>query len=679
MKYFARLPQTARPVFLVAGLLIGTYFILGATASTDSYLPASNPDSQAAPQSQDDQTYTNALMGFSITAAPDWAINQTGRRIPVIEVRPPGFSTFVLIQVSIHRHVGSDDVSEWTDWQVSRYGQRFIDILEEFPLDLGSGTLAFRMVFEWNTGIGIKEQWTGVVRGEQSYVIRTFGIGSDFDTLRETTDEIVSTFTLLPPDLTKAAIDDVFALPGEEPDSLDPALHFGPTDGPVSAIFGGLVTLDENLNVAPDIAESWLITDGATVYTFRIRNNAFFHSGDWVTAPDVKYSWERATDPAIGSPTAITYLGDIAGVPAKLAGQVEEISGVQVIDLFTLRVTIESPRQSFLQKLTHPVASVVNRNNVEVGDLAEQPNGTGPYKFVAWAKGQGLILRRNRFYHRQRSTMLGVVYRFGQNLLALYSKEQIDVIPVPLTQIDRSRDPRSSLNRDLISGPTFCTHYLAFDTNTPPFDDLAVRRAFAQALDVDKLVSLVMRGTVERASTLVPPGVSGHDSDLTPVLFDREIARSTLVESLESATRLSVVPSAGSPTMNWMWREYLGVNVRATASSSSLDAAVWTDTWCPDYLDPENFLEIFFHSDGLHNRFGYSNPEVDELLDHAAVEMDEHFRMEGYKEVERVVRDDWVVVPLWHPRRYQLVQQHVVGYRVPRAGLPFFQGIYFER
>lgn len=680
MKFIVWLPKAAHRAALVAGLLAGTFLALGATASTDSRLPSNSPLPQAEPPVGDSLTYTNALMGFSITAPPEWTTGETGRRVPVVDVRPPGFSSFVSIQVSIHRHVGSDDVREWTDWQVSRYGQHFIDILEESYVELGPGTSGFRMVFEWNSGIGIKEQWTGVLHGEQSFVIRTFGIPSDFDGLREITDEVVSTFAVLEPDPTQSSPDDIFVLLGDEPVTLDPALHSGPIDGPVSAIFGGLVTLDENLNVVPDIAESWLITDGATVYTFKIRFDAFFHSGDWVTAPDVKYSWERATEPATGSPTASTYLGDIVGVREKLAGKADDISGVEVLDLFTLRVTITSPRQSFLQKLTHPVSSVVDRNNVEAGDLADQPNGTGPYKLVTWGRGQGLILGRNRFYHRERSKMLGVVYRFGDDdPFPLYKSKQIDVMPVPLTHVDQSRDPRSSLNLDLLSGPTFCTHYLAFDTNTKPFDNLAVRRAFVQAVDIGKLVALTMKGTVDRASTIVPPGILGHDDELTPILFDPEAAQSLLAESLDGVNGSPTVLSAVDPTMNWMWRQNLGVNVQAVAGPSFQATPVWTDTWCPDYLDPENFLEILFHTDGLHNRFGYSNPKVDELLEQAAIDSDKHRRMEAYKAVERIIRDDLVVVPLWHPRRYELVHQHVAGYELPRTGAPFFQGIYFEQ
>ena len=104
-----------------------------------------------------------------------------------------------------------------------------------------------------------------------------------------------------------------------------------------------------------------------------------------------------------------------------------------------------------------------------------------------------------------------------------------------------------------------------------------------------------------------------------------------------------------------------------------------TGTWCPDYLDAENYLESLLHSDGLHNRFGYSNPDLDALLQEAAANLDESTRAEAYKRIESIARDDWVVVPLWRERRNELVQQYVVGYNPPTTGVHFFENTYFER
>ena len=660
----SRLRRAVRPAALIVGLFAGAIFASDAAAANDT------------------QTYTNHLIGFSISAPADWQVVETGRRVSVVELKPPEFTDFISVQISVHRHVGPDSPREWMDQQVSNYGKRFIDIYEEVPVSLGPETTGFRMVFEWNGELGIKEGWTGVMRGRQDFIIRAYGTSTDFDRKRDTLDEIIETFTLITPDPTMAAPDDIFVLLSEEPDTLDPALHTGPVTGLLPALFGGLVRLDRDMNVIPDIARDWSVSSDGTVYTFNLRYTAYFHNSDWVTTEDIVYSWERATDPETGSPTARAYLGDILGVREKLAGEADEISGVEALDLFTLRVTLTRPRQTFLQKLTHPVASVVDRSNVEAGELAGRPNGTGPYKFIAWGRGQGLILGRNRGYHLERPKLRGVVYRYdNDDTFSLYSSEQIDVFSVPLALIERARNSREDLYDDLVSSPTFCTHYLAFDTTVPPFDDVRIRQAFALALDVDKLVSIVMKDTVDRAHTLVPPGIPGHNADLRregPHI--PEVARFLLWGSAERLAALSPIPSAvDNPTMVWMWREFLRLDVQAFTGPLAEQAGVWRDTWCPDYLDAENYLETLLHSDGLHNRFSYSNPEIDALLEEAVVSPDPELRAETYRQIESIARDDWVVVPLWHERRHELVQQYVVGYTPSMTGVHFFDDIYFEQ
>ena len=139
------------------------------------------------------------------------------------------------------------------------------------------------------------------------------------------------------------------------PITLDPAISADMSSHTyVMQIFSGLVRLDHELNIVPDIAESWeQSTDGKT-YTFYLHQGVKFHDGGEVKAADFKYSWERACDPDTGSGTAGTYLGDIIGVKDMLAGEAEEISGIEVIGDYTLRVTIDAPKAYFLSKLAIP-------------------------------------------------------------------------------------------------------------------------------------------------------------------------------------------------------------------------------------------------------------------------------------------------------------------------------------
>ena len=151
------------------------------------------------------------------------------------------------------------------------------------------------------------------------------------------------------------------------PITLDPAVAAESSSAMyIVQIFSGLTRLDENLMVAPDLAEKWEKSASGTVFTFTLRKDAKFHDGKGVKASDFKYSWERALNPAINSLTAGTYLNDIVGAADMLAGKSNQLSGVQVIDDYTLQVTIDQPKAYFLQKLAYPTAFVVDKNNVQI-------------------------------------------------------------------------------------------------------------------------------------------------------------------------------------------------------------------------------------------------------------------------------------------------------------------------
>ncbi|MEX2373183.1 MAG: ABC transporter substrate-binding protein, partial [Dehalococcoidia bacterium] len=130
-------------------------------------------------------------------------------------------------------------------------------------------------------------------------------------------------------------------------------------------IFGGLVTIDPDLNVILDLAEEVDVSDDGLVYTFTIREDARFHSGRQVTAEDVQYSIERATSQELSSPTGLAYLGDIVGAREHFFGLADTVEGIEVIDERTIAFTIDAPKPYFLAKLTYPTAFVVDRQEVE--------------------------------------------------------------------------------------------------------------------------------------------------------------------------------------------------------------------------------------------------------------------------------------------------------------------------
>ena len=421
-----------------------------------------------------------------------------------------------------------------------------------------------------------------------------------------------------------------------------------------------------------------------------------FHDGKPVTARDVKYSWERAAKPETDSPKALTFLGDIVGVREKLEGKVEEVSGIEVVDDLTLRITIDGPKPYFLQKLTYPTAYVVDRVNVQSGKTwTKRPNGTGPFKLKQWVEDELLILERNDLYYRGVPKLAHVVYRlFAGRGLTLYEEGEIDITGVGLANIDRVLDPADSLNRELLvtSGLKFdlFTGCLAFNPNIPPFDDPKVRQAFALALDMDKWIEITLQGIPQRASGILPPGLPGHKEGLTPFEFDPELAKQLIEESKYGGTDNLPPVSVYSmdDTFVAMWRDNLGIEVESIDLEEPQEyhdlrrerqMPLEETGWSADYPDPQNFLEVLFHTDSEDNHIGYSNREVDAALDLAAVELDNATRMAMYQEIEKTILDDWVVVPTAWWRDHVLVKPYVKGYFVAPMGIHILKDVSISR
>ncbi|GAI57857.1 unnamed protein product, partial [marine sediment metagenome] len=223
---------------------------------------------------------------------------------------------------------------------------------------------------------------------------------------------------------------------------------------------------------------------------------------------DFKYSWERACDPATASQTAATYPGDIVGVKDMLAGRAKEISGIRVLDDYTLEVTIDAPKAYFLCKLTYSTAFVIDSTNVESGEgWWHQPNGTGPFSLREWEQGQLLILERSQVYYGQPAKVKQVVFHLLAGMpMAMYEKGEIDVTPLFRNYIDLAEDEASPFHRELAVTPELSLYYIGFDTTKPPFDDVNMRRAFCHAVDKERIARLILRGMLAEAKGILPPG-----------------------------------------------------------------------------------------------------------------------------------------------------------------------------
>lgn len=477
---------------------------------------------------------------------------------------------------------------------------------------------------------------------------------------------------------------------GIDPITLDPAVSGDALSHEyILQMFGGLVKLDENLVPVPDIAKKWEVNADGKTYTFYLRKDVEFHDGRQVTAEDFKYSWERAADPATGSLTAATYLGDIVGVAEVLAGQAEEISGVRVIDAYTLEVTIDAPKSYFLSKMTYPTAFVVDRANVaKGGEWWHEPNGTGPFKLGEWQKNESLVLERNPNYYGEKAKVGSVDFQlWGGVPMNLYETNEIDVAGVSLIYIDKVTDKAGHFYQDLKVVSELSFSYIGFDTTRPPFDDANLRRAFTQAIDKDKLVSLVFRDMVGRADGILPPGMPGFNENLSGLGFDvnkaRELIAASGYGSVENLPPITITTSGWGGLISGSleaiiqeWRQNLGVEVtvrqlepqRFLYHLKEEKDEMFYMGWIADYPHPQNFLDILFRGGADNNAGEYSNPAVDALLDRANVELDSELSLSLYQQAEQLLVADAASIPLWFGENYLLVKPYVSGYDLTPMG-----------
>lgn len=448
-----------------------------------------------------------------------------------------------------------------------------------------------------------------------------------------------------------------------QPQTLDPALVGDSVSwGYLIQIHSGLVRLDDTLDVVPDLAERWDISPDGRTYTFTIRPTAKFHSGRDVLAEDFVYAIRRALDPATGSTTARSYLGDIADLRA--------------VDARTLQITLDAPKSYFLAKLTHPIAYPLDRANVEATETwYERPNGTGPFRLATWERETRLTLLRFNDYWAGPARVREVAFDFSPLPgIVLYERGDVDVTEVDIGSLDRVAESRNPLSRDLVVAPLLSTWYVGTNTRMPPFDDALVRRAFAHATDRDRIVRVFYRETRAAARSILPPGLPGHEPDVQAPAFDVARARGLLAQSRYAGRMPEVILSVGAGSSSTgealaeMYARNLGVDVGVREWGEQFQSMLerrqvqmFLTGWIADYPHPENFLDILFHSRSSSNYGGFTNPRLDELLEGARVERDEPRRAEMYVQAERTILDEAAAIPVHHETVRALVRPWVKG------------------
>ena len=483
-------------------------------------------------------------------------------------------------------------------------------------------------------------------------------------------------------------------------------------------IFEGLVALDPvTLDVIPAIAERWEIDSAGTEYTFYIRKGVRFHDdpcfpngeGREVTAHDVKFVLEFTCSPHHLNQMSKFIIDHIEGAreyydALSRGEEAKGVSGIQVIDDYTLKIKLKKPSGLFLYILAMPSFGIFPKEALEKygEDIGEHPVGTGPFYLKDLERGKTVVLARNPFYWdkdvdgNQLPYLDGVVMHvIPEDKIALlqFEKGELSMTNrIPLEVADKILTREGELTPQyskyvLQATPALAINYFGFLVTEPPFDNPLVRRAFCMAIDRDKIAEYTMYNMVIPGNYgVVPPAFIDYDAKaIQGCSYNPDEAKFLLRRAGypdgEGFPEITLNINAGggrhlmvAEAIKKMLEENLNISIKIEVLewSQHLDvvetgkAKFFRLGWIADYPDPESFLNLF-HSKHLGearsyiNVARYSNPEFDALLDSALTVQDKVERYMLYMQADQILANDVPVLIVYYDKLYRLLQPNVKG------------------
>ncbi len=499
---------------------------------------------------------------------------------------------------------------------------------------------------------------------------------------------------------TTAASKQVLAFPNvgiTDLSSLDPAL--GPDQNAglaVSMIFSGLVRSDKALNVTPDQA-TWSISNDKKVYTFTIKPGVTFSDGTPVTAQSYIYTWTRALLPDITSPIASFFEAPIVGSDAVANGKAKTLSGVKAIDDHTLQVTLKQPTPYFLSALTTSVFFALNEKLIgQYGQKnwtqhAEGTGiGTGPFMIKTWSRNAQIVLVPNPRYYGNKTKLTEVDMLFikdNSTAFKAYRAGQYSFVwnLTPEDQV-QAKSLQGFTHMSLLQ-----TDLMFFDSTRPPFNNVAVRQAFAYAINKDLLVHSVLKDSVAAAQTIIPPGMPGYQPDFPGLKFDAAKAKSLFQSVYPDVTKAPSItftyPSAQitsneSAVLQQMWQTALGVQVKmrgeelnaynteTSANQKNHTIQFGSTQWGADFPDPYDWLTLNLTTGASNNNGGWSNAEFDKTVTQAEASSGAD-RIALYNKAEQIAITDVGWLPIDHQSTAAIIPSWLHGVSLNANGLYF--------
>ncbi len=300
-------------------------------------------------------------------------------------------------------------------------------------------------------------------------------------------------------------------------DSIDPRGYPSSYEG-VYLLYDQLVRFDSNLQIQPELAESWEVSDDGLTWTLHLREDVTFHDGTPFNAEAVKYHVERLQDEEWASPNRSLW---------------DHIVSVDVVDDYTVELSTEEPFGPMLFYMAHGSGGIASPAAVEEWgkDFVEHPVGTGPYKLESFTPGVEVVLVRNDDYWGDPPALDKITIRqvpeAGARVAMLETGEADIIAEVPPEDVERLKaDP----DMDVIQQTGLRTFFLAFNFDSPALQDVKVRQALNHAVDRDTIVQTIFLGLAEPLDSPASSAMPGHVA-VGGYEYDPEKAEALLAEA----------------------------------------------------------------------------------------------------------------------------------------------------
>ncbi|WP_210371397.1 peptide ABC transporter substrate-binding protein [Borreliella garinii] len=460
---------------------------------------------------------------------------------------------------------------------------------------------------------------------------------------------------------------------GNEPTSLDPQFCSDQAGNLIiNELFIGLLRGDPKTGgYRPGLAKNWEISQDNTSYTFHLRDDIYWSDGVKITADTIRGSYIMALETEENLPHINLLTSKIKNAKefhtTKLNS--DEV-GIKVIDEKTLEITLEQPTAYFLDMITHPIFIPIPTHVVKkFGNKWTNPENmvtSGPFKLKRRILNEEISLEKNKKFYDAKNVDINeltfVTINDARRIYSMYEHNEIDAIfnNIPLNLINEL-----ILREDFYSSDINQIGFLSLNLNVKPLDNPKVREALSLAVDRETLTYRVLDNNF-KATRKVSPNINNYNYGKKLKPYNPRKAEKLLAEAgypdgkkFPTITIKYDKNELGKEVANFIqsqWKKVLNINVevetetRGNHISNILKGQyeISVRSWQGDYLDPMTFFNIFETKNSHLSAYGYSNPEVDELLNKSKLEVDEKIRLELFKKIEEIIiENDHPIIPIY--------------------------------